>query len=372
MRLLSPRLRAMIVKELWAVLRDPRGRIILFVPPLLQLILFSAAATLEVKNVTLGVLDRDGGPAAVELTSQIAGSPNVKALIRFDSEADLAAAVDRQRVIGAVSIPPQFSADLAAHRPAPVQAIMDGRRSNAAQFVVSYLQQIAASAGTSLSIGSHAPPQQPVVVAAAWFNPNLDYLWFMMPLLAVQVGAISALSVAAQSVSRERELGSFDQLMVAPLRTWEILVGKLAPPFSIGLINATIYLAVIPLVFGVPYRGSIPLFFLAYGIGLTSVLGIGLLVSSLTRTQQQSFLGQFAVLPPMFLTSGFASPVENMPGWLQVIAQANPLVHMNIIMEGLFLKAMPLRDVLANLWPLAVIGAVTLRIAVRAFRARME
>jgi ABC-2 type transport system permease protein len=370
-RPISGRLKAMIVKEFWAVLRDPRGRIILFVPPLLQLILFSAAATLEIKNLSVAVLDRDGGAASTEFVSQIAGSPNVTRLVTLTSEQDLAQAINRQRVVAAIVIPARFSADVASGRGGTVQMILDGRRSNAAQIVATYVGRIAASAGTTLRATTRAPPL-PEVIATNWFNPNLDYLWFMMPVLVVQVGAISALSVSAQSVARERELGTFDQLLVSPLRTWEMITGKLVPPFAIGMINGTIYLIVIPLIFGVPFRGSVLLFYAALAAGLFAVLGIGLLVSTIARTQQQAFLGMFAVMPPMLLISGFASPVDNMPLWLRIVAQADPLKHMNVIMEGLFLKAMPADDVFANLWPMLVIGAVTMGIAVQQFRARME
>ncbi|URD60713.1 ABC transporter permease [Sphingomonas sp. KRR8] len=364
------RLLAMIVKELWAVLRDPRGRIILFVPPLLQLVLFSAAATLEVKNVSLGIYNQDQGVAATEFLQQLGGSPNFRHLVTLNSPDEVRAAIDSQKVIGAVVIDPEFSRDLAGGRPAHIQAIFDGRRSNAAQIVSGYLTQIASSAGAALDASRASPPT--AVAVTNWFNPNLDYLWFIMPALVVQIGAISALSVSAQAVARERELGSFEQLMVAPLRTWEILVGKLVPPFAVGMVNATIYLAVIPLVFGVPFTGSIPLFYLTMVCGLYSLVGLGLLISSVTKTQQQAFLGQFAALPPLVLLSGFTSPIDNMPGWLQVIAEANPLTHFNVAMEGLFLKAMPVATLLNSLWPLLLIGSMALGIAVREFRARME
>ena len=205
-----------------------------------------------------------------------------------------------------------------------------------------------------------------------WFNPNLDYLWFIMPALLVQIGAISALSVTAQSVARERELGSFDQLMVSPLRTWEILVGKMTPPFLVGLFNATVYMIVIPLFYGLHMQGSILLFYAALPLFLLAVIGIGMAISAVTQTQQQAFLGMFLVTVPTILLSGFTSPVENMPGWLQVIAEADPLKHFLVITEGLFLKGMTGDDVLANAWPIAVIAVVTMGVAVWQFRARVE
>ncbi|OYY67853.1 ABC transporter permease [Sphingomonas sp. 28-63-12] len=366
------RILAMIVKELWAVLRDPRGRITLVLPPLIQLILFSAAATLEVKNVTIGIYDRDRGPAASEFINQLAGSPNVQGLVRIDSPQALRRAIDDQRVIAALVFDQGFSRDVAAHRPATVQAIFDGRRSNAAQITASYFDQIAASVGAAVRPGNARSPARGQVLINNWFNPNLDFLWFIMPSLVAIICAISALSVTVQSVARERELGTFDQLMVSPLRLHEILIGKMAPPFLIGMFNGTLYLIVIPLFYGVPMTGSVLLFYGALTVFLLAVIGIGMVVSAIAHTQQQAFLGMFLVTVPMTLLSGFTSPFENMPGWLQLIAEANPQKHFLIITEGLFLKAMPLADVFANTWPMMIIAAVTLTAATLQFRSRVE
>jgi ABC-2 type transport system permease protein len=363
------RLMAMIVKELWAVLRDPRGRIILLVPPILQLILFSAAATLEVKNVDIGVYDRDHGAASIEFINQLAGSPNVRHLINIGSQDELRRDIDNRKVVAVVSFGQGFSRDVAAGRGGTVHATFDGRRSNAAQIVACYLERIAASVGAVLEPGARAHGE---IIITHWFNPNLDYLWFIMPSLLVLIGAISALSVTAQSVARERELGTFDQLMVSPLRVWEILIGKMTPPFLVGLFNSTVFLIVIPLFYGVPMTGSVPMFYLALCVYLLSVIGIGMVVSAVTQTQQQAFLGMFLVTVPAILLSGFASPVENMPWWLQWIAEASPLKHFLIITEGVFLKAMPASDAVANMWPLMLIAGVTLTAAVVQFRSRVE
>lgn len=364
------RLKAMVLKELWAVLSDPRARITLILPPLLQLFLFGFAATLEVKNITVGVYDRDRGAWSQEIVDRLAGSRNVTRLVRLDSEQAIAQAIDAQRVIAVVSFPQTFSADLAAGRPAQVQAIYDGRRSNATQIVNGYLSQIVAEVGAQVRPQPRAPPGESVVTN--WFNPNLDYIWFTLPSLVVTIGAISVLSVTAQSVARERELGTFDQLLVSPLRTWEMLAGKVTPALLLGLFNSTLYLILIPLVFGVPFTGSLLLFYLALLAYLPALIGIGLLVSILAQTQQQAFLGLFLALVPLILLSGFASPVDNMPGWLQVVAQANPLKHFLVLAEGLFLKAMPAGDVFANAWPLLAIATVALLGAALLFRSRQE
>ena len=369
----ATRLRSIIVKELWAILRDPRTRIIMVVPPILQLLVFGLATTLEVKNMTLGVLNRDGGPWSQEVLQRVAGSPNVARVISLRSDTEVRDAIDRQRVIAVLRFEPGFSRDVASGRGGVIGALFDGRRSNAAQIVAGYLDQIAAGVGASVS---RADADDATVTAGSivrhWFNGNLDYLWFTMPALIAIVSAISAMSVTAQSVARERELGTYDQLMVSPLRVWEILVGKMVPPVLIGTFIATVYLLLIPLVFGVPLTGSIPMLYCALLFYLLALTGVGMLVSVLSATQQQAFLGMFLVAVPMILLSGYASPVDNMPGWLQVMAHANPATYFLIVTEGVFLKAMPARDVLDNCWPLALICAVTLSASAVLFRSRME
>jgi ABC-2 type transport system permease protein len=363
------RLWAIIVKEMLAALRDPRARITLVVPPILQLVLFGFASTLEVKNIEIGVYDRDGGAWSHEFVQRLAGSPNVARIVRIDSPAGLRAAIDDREVIAALSFDQQFSANVAAGRTATVQALFDGRRSNAAQIVADYLERIAAELGVSMR--SRAPPPGGSVVTH-WFNPNLDYLWFVMPALLVVIGAVSAMAVSAQSIARERELGTFDQLMVSPLRVHEILIGKLVPPVVVGLANGTLFIIVIPTLFGVPLTGSVPLLYLSLVFYLLALSGVGLLVSTLAHTQQQAFLGMFLVAVPAIMLSGYASPVDNMPGWLQTIALANPAQHFLVISEGVFLKAAPARDLFANIWPLMLIALVTLSASALLFRARME
>ncbi|ARS27268.1 ABC transporter permease [Sphingomonas sp. KC8] len=365
------RLWAMIVKEMLAILRDPHARIVLIAPPLLQLFLFGFATTLEVRNIDIGIYDRDGGVWSREFTERLAGSPNVDRMVRIGSPAALRHAIDNRQVIGAIIFDQRFSADIAAGRPANVQLILDGRRSNAAQFVGGYITRIAADIGAGVRPVATAPRPGGSAVTH-WFNPNLDYMWFTMPSLIVIIAAVSALGVTAQSVARERELGTFDQLMVSPLRVHEILIGKMVPPLIVGLFNATLFVVVIPTIFGVPLTGSIPLFYLALIFYLLALIGVGMLISTLAHTQQQAFLGMFLATVPAILLSGYASPIDNMPGWLQMIAMANPPTHFLVIVEGVFLKAMPARDVLANTWPLMVIAAGTLSASAILFRARME
>ena len=364
------RLRAAMVKEIWAVLRDKRTRLVLVLPPFLQLFIFAFATTLDVKNAEVGVLDRSGGRTAAELVQRVEGSPNIAHVRRFGSEAELARAIDGQKVIAALVIPEGFDRDVAGGRAATVGLVADGRRSNAAQILAGYVQQIAAGLGAEL---------KPKTVRAGgtsevtnWYNPGLDYIWFTLPSLIAIIVSVAGLAITSQTVARERELGTFDQLMVSPLRVHEILIGKMVPPFLVGTLNGTLYMLAARIVFGVPFTGAILLFYLSLWVYLMALIGVGMLVSAASQTQQQAFLGSFLATTPLILLSGYASPIDNMPGWLQVVTYADPARYFLVIDQGLFLKAMPASAVLGQLWPLALIACLTLSASAWLFRARME
>ncbi|HVZ10452.1 ABC transporter permease [Rhodopila sp.] len=364
------RLLAICVKEFWAILRDKRIRATLLAMPILQFFIFGLATTLEVKNIDIGVLNRDVGAWSQEVIQRVQGSPNVARVIMLPDGAAVRRAIDHQQVIAVLRFEPDFSANVASGRGGTVGAIFDGRRSNAAQIVAGYLDQIVTG------IGMHLAPTAGDAAAAGsvavnWFNPNLDYVWFTMPALIAIIPAITTLSVVAQSVAREKELGTFDQLMVSPLRVHEILIGKMVPPVLVGLFVASIYIALIPLVFHVPLTGPLQMLYVALVPYLMALTGIGMLISVLSTTQQQAFLGMFLVAVPTILLSGYASPIDNMPDWLAFIARADPAGYFLTVSEGVFLKAMTAGDVLANAWPLAVIATVTLTAASLLFRSRM-
>jgi ABC-2 type transport system permease protein len=365
------RLKALIVKELLVILRDPRGRVIIIVPPILQLIVFSFAATLEVKNVDIAILNQDGGAQGSELVRRIDGAPTFRELIMVPNAVALRDAIDSQRVLAAVEIGPTFSRDLRGRRGANVQVILDGRRSNAAQIVGSYLSQIVArfNADNGARGAAVRPPQ---IAARNWFNPNLEFTWFTVPGLIAIIALLVGLVVTALSVARERELGTFDQLMVSPLRTHEVLLGKLLPPMIIGTVHITLYIIAAVFIFHVPLRGSLPLLYVAAELYLASVVGVGLFISSLCATQQQAILGAFLFITPAVLLSGFATPIENMPQWLQPLTLINPLRYFLVVVRGVFLKALPASEIARNALPLCAIAAVTLSSAAWLFRRRME
>lgn len=364
------RLKASIIKEIWALIRDSRSRITLVLPPLMQLLLFSYAATLEVKNVDIAVLDLSHGVHSAEILSQISGSRNFRHIIRLNSREDLHRKIDRQEALAAIIFPLDFDAQIERGETASIGIVLDGRRSNASQIVNAYLGQIVGTVGAELRPGhAQAPPGSQVT---HWFNPNLEFIWFNLPALLVIVVATSVLALTAQSVARERELGTFDQLMVSPLRVHEILIGKVVPPLMVGIFNGLLFYCAARFFFGVPFTGSFILFVFSLAIFMLTLTGVGLFISALSMTQQQAFLGSFVATVPIIMLSGFSSPVENMPHWLQVITYLNPARYFLEISLGLFLKGMTLPMVAERLWPLLMIGIATLATAARLFRARME
>lgn len=361
------RLRAIIIKEIWSLLRDPKARIVLVLPPLIQLFIFTFATTLDVKNVDIAVLDRSGGVHAAELIQRINGSPNFREIRYLGSSAELTRAIDNQDVIAALVIEDGFDRALSRGEPARVGLVLDGRRSNAAQIVTGYISRITAEMDIEAMAGMEGGAE-----VTHWFNPALDFIWFTLPALIVIIVSVAGLAITSQTVSREREMGTFDQLLVSPLRLHEILIGKIVPPFLVGAGNGILYLIVAQAIFGVPFTGSLLLFFVSLAVYLLALIGVGLFVSSLSMTQQQSFLGSFVATTPLILLSGYASPIANMPEWLQTITYANPARYFFVIVQGLFLKGMPAADILHQLWPLVLIALITLSASAWLFRSRME
>lgn len=368
------RLASLIVKELLSYLRDPKSRATLIGPPLIQLLIFSFAATLEVRNVDLAVLDDDAGRWSYELTARVGAASFVDELLPVHRLEDLEDLVARRRVLAALHFPADFSRDVAAGRPARVQVVVDGRRANAGQITLRYLTAIAGDLGVEVvrtrapTLASPAPGGAatggvPATRVRHWFNPNLLYIWFIVPSLSGILAMILSLIITSLSIARERELGTFDQLLVSPVKPLEIVVGKTVPALIIGTVMGGLMIAAGVFLFRIPFTGSVPLLLASLVLFILSVVGIGLMVSSICQTQQQAILGTFSIAITVILISGFATPVENMPGWLQRVAQASPLKYYLVLVQGSFLKALPASDVLADAWPMAVIGLVTLTLA---------
>jgi ABC-2 type transport system permease protein len=366
------RIPALITKELLALFRDPKGRIVLIGPPLLQLVVFAFAATLEVKNVSIVVYNQDRGRHGAEIVQRLNGSPEFTHIEFVNHVEDFRPAIDQQKAIAAISIPQDFSRDLEAGNTAVLQVILDGRRSNAAQIVNGYITSIVSAYGRQVQNVRGDTPAPVVIVGRNWFNENLLYRWFTLPSLVGILAMLITLIVTSLSVARERELGTFDQLLVSPLMPMEILIGKTVPAVLIGLGEGLLIWSIAATLFGVPFEGSFLLLLFAMFIFVMAVVGVGLFVSAISKTQQQAVLGTFIFMVPAVTLSGYAAPVENMPKWLQTLTWLNPLKHFLITVKGLFLKDMSFPDVWTNTWPLLIIGALTLSLAGWFFTKRLE
>ena len=366
------RLLAIIRKELIGMLRDRRARMSLIIPPVIQLLIFAQAATMEVKNIELAIVDLDRGPASFEIVHRLRGSPSFESLPSYPSVEAAREHVEREQVIGILVLPSGMSADFAAGRPTSAQLLLDGRRSNAAGITAQYVSGIVQTAGIEMA-NKERPTMiatRPDVVINNWFNPNLDYKWFILPNLVGNLSLGVALMLTALSVSRERELGTFDQTLVSPATPFEIALGKLLPPLLVAFVQTSLYLVLVTQLYGVPFRGSILLFYASVLTFAAACAGIGLFISSIAQTQQQAFLGAFAVLLPFALLSGFATPVENMPLWLQFITGINPLAHMLRLMQGLFLKDASALSLVHLLGKLGLIALVTVTSSIFLFQRR--
>jgi ABC-2 type transport system permease protein len=364
------RIRCLIIKELLAVWRDPKTRFIVLVPPIIQMVIFAHAATQEVKNVAIAVYNQDMGTCGRDLVARFEGSPNFREVRHLSSVPEIARVIDSRSVLMVVQISEDFSRKLTSHQPAQVQLILDGRSSNSSQILAAYAEQIVNGYNAELAQANGTSPPASTVIARSWFNPNLDAIWNIVPTLVAILVTLEGLMITGLSIARERELGTFEQLLVSPLSPMEIVIGKTVPAYLIGIGEGTLMLIVAVFVFRVPLTGSVVLLYLGMSVFLLAIIGIGLFVSSLAQTQQQAILGTFSCMVPISLLSGFASPVENMPDWLQFLSLANPLRHFIVIVKGIFLKSMPAVDLLHSLWPLVVIAAVTLVASTRLFHRR--
>lgn len=363
------RIFTLIIKEMLAAMKDPKARFILLVPPLLQTLVFSYAATLEAKNLTLAVRNLDQGKWGFELVQRVTAARTFTKVIIADGQQEIDRILDQQKAAAVLSLPDNFSRNIEAGRTADLQLLLDGRKTNSAQIVAGYTHQIVQTLQQDIN-GGQLPPI--ALVERHWFNPNLDFKWYTVSSLVAILAMVIALLLTALSVAREREMGTFEQLLVSPMGPAEILVGKAVAALVVALVEGTVITLIAVFGFKLPFQGSILLLYGSMTIFLLASIGVGLFISSLSMTQQQGILGAFTFMAPSVVLSGFASPIENMPIWLQHISAANPLRWFLVIVRGIFLKDMPLADVAANTWPMVIIAFVTLTAAAILFRKRME
>jgi len=366
------RIIALAVKELLAILKDNKSRFVLVGPPIAQLIVFSYAATFDLNDIPLAVYNEDRSAPSRELVARIAGSPHFQLKTVIEHDGQIAALIDNKDVLLVLHLGPRFSEHLKRGKSVPAQIIIDGRNSNTALLALGYLRGILTDFNLEWSRqhGLRGPPA--TLQIRPWYNENLLSRWFIVPGIVGLLTLVITTIVTGLSVAREREAGTFDQLLVTPMRPVEILIGKSFPGILIGLVEGTFILLMAMYWFEIPLRGSLGALYLGMFLFLLSAVGIGLMISSLAVTQQQGILGAFLFLVPSVILSGFATPISNMPGPVQLLTHVIPLRYFLVILRGVFLEGDSYDLLFSQYWPMAIIAVVTLAVAGWLFRHRMN
>lgn len=359
---------ALIKKEFITIWKDPKSRGIIIALPLLQLFVFSNAITMEVKNIDVAVLDRSNTYESRELLSRFENSPRFRKFYYVNDEKVLKEKIDNQKVQLGIYINNDFSKNIKNKKMTDILVIADGRQTNSASIASAYASQIVNDYNNEIS--NTTPQLNPTI--RNWYNPNLEYRWYLLTVLVAMLALVITLLLTALSIAREREMGTFDQLIVSPLTSFEILLGKTIPPLIIALSLTTIMTTFVILFFKVPFIGSPILFFTAIFVSLLSITGVGLFISSICKTQQQAILGVITFQMPAILLSGFISPIEDMPQILQYLTYLNPIRFFMILVRGIFLKGMSFEDVFYNLIPLIIIAIITLSLASMTFKRKLD
>jgi pyoluteorin transport system permease protein len=289
----------------------------------------------------------------------------------LERAADIKNVINDQRALLVIQIDQDFERRLLTNLPVNVQVIADGRNSNTAGTAMGYVSAIveAFNAEWRTEQGQSGPPVR--LSTRAWYNPNLETRWHMIPALIGTLTLLQTLLLTGLSVAREREQGTFDQLLVTPFRPSEIMVGKALPSMVVGISQATLILLVAQLWFRIPFAGSFFTLYAGMSLFVLAAIGMGLLLSSVARTMQQAMLFSFLLIMPFSLLSGLTTPISSMPESLQYLTYVNPLRYAINIAHRVYLEGAGLRLLMPELWPLAIIAAVTLPIASWMFRHRL-
>ena len=365
------RLAALIRKELLAILSDRATRIILVGPAIMQTLIFGYAATFDLNRVPYAVLDASRSRPSAALLARIDSTGLFQRVANLDAAPQIAPLVDAGKVLLVLHIPQRLEAGLAAGETVPLQLILDARNSTTAGTAAGYLGAIVETFNAEQRARAALSPAPLRIETRAWFNPQLQTRWNFVPALIAALSMLQTLLLTALSVAREREQGTFDQLLVTPLSPPEIMVGKALPPVLIGLAQATLVLLVALWWFRIPMAGSLGTLYVGLVSFMLAGVGLGLAISALAATMQQAMFSAFVLLMPMMLLSGLATPVANMPGWLQLATYLNPLRFGIDHVRRAYLEGVGLATLWPGLVPMLAMAAVTLPLAAWLFRNRL-
>lgn len=368
------RLKQMLIKEFIQVFRDKRTRLVLFIPPIIQMLVFGYAATFEVHHVSSVVLDLDHSQESRDLISRFTSSPYFDVKHQLSDSRQVEDLIDRGKATVALQINPGFAEDLRKGQTAPLQVIVDATNSNTALIASGYINQIALRFAKYYQqdrinrISPQLVERIPSVELEQrpWYNTDLRSRWFFVPGVIGSLTLVLVVNLTAFAVVREREIGTLEQIMVTPIRPAEFILGKTLPFFLIGLLDVSLIAVVGTLWFQIPFRGQIYVLLTGAILFLLCMLGVGLLISTLSATQQQAMVTSFFFIMPAITFSGFGFPISTMPQWLQYLTYASPLRYFLVVLRGTYLKGIGM-DIL---WPqmLAMFGLGLGLLTVAVFR----
>ena len=372
------RITALIVKEFLQVFRDPRMKFVMFVSPIVQIMVFGYAATMDITNVPMAVYDLDNTKQSRDVIRDFSYSKYFDIQRYLQKESDINYVMSHAVIKSVIKFNHGFGQDLTGNKSAQMQIIVDGTDSNAAQIILGY-------AGTIINNYNAKILQQrsqiylkrkkiyPIVDLRdrEWFNENLYSKNFYLPGVIAMIVTLMSLILTSMAIVREKEIGTMEQLIVSPIKPMELILGKITPFGIIAIIQMVMIATVGVLWFKIPLRGSIPLLFGCTLIYLLTSLGIGLFISTISATQQEAMMSIFLFYFPAILLSGFAFPVANMPHWVQIITIFNPLKYYLIILRSIFLKGVGVPVLWDEMLVLLIMGAVVITASSLRFRKNL-
>ncbi len=377
--MLNSRLFSLIRKEFIQIIRDPRTLALTFAMPVVQLFLLGYAATNDVRNVSLAVFDQDKSPASRTLLDAYRAADYFRLDYDVNSETELRALIDKGTARAGIIIPPGYGDQIAANRTARVAFVIDGSDPTVAGTALAAANQIGQTKATQLTLerlalrgqsGAFEPAIE--VRTQVWYNPDLVSAYYMIPALIGMILQFLTVILTATAIVRERERGTIEQLIVTPIRSWELIVGKLAPYVIIAFVDTLEILFAGVLLFKVPINGDLGLLLLLAALFLVTTLGLGLLISTLANTQQEAILTSFFFMLPSIFLSGFFFPLAAMPQVLQWASYAIPLRYFLIIVRAIVLKGVGAEALWPEIIALSIFAVVIMGSAALRFRKRLD
>jgi ABC-2 type transport system permease protein len=370
----------MLIKEFIQVLRDKRARFLLIGPPLIQMMIFGYAATLEVRHVPTVIVDYDNSQVSRDLVSRFEASRYFDVRRRLADSRQVKDLIDKGEVTVAIQIHAGFARDMRKGETAHVQVIVDSTNSNTALVGLGYVNEITSTFARDYreeSLQRTAPfalSSLPKIVLdkRPWYNTDMSSQWFFVPGVIGNLVLVIVVNLTAFAVVREREVGTLEQIMVTPIRRSEFILGKTIPFFLIGLLDAALISTIGVLKFSIPLRGSIGVLTLGTVLFLLCVLGIGLFISTVSLTQQQAMMTSFFFIMPAVIFSGFGSPISSMPEFLQYLTYLNPLRYYQTVLRSVYLKGVGLDLLWPQMAAMGAIGVTMLTVSVLRFQKSLE